>query len=232
MAIAEPTDLTPHPQKASKQLAAANAQSLRTLHLSSAVINGFFVLYRILYHYGSTTRKTFVLYLLFSGPAFIIQFYLEKLARPRYAPSGELLRTGEDLASKGVMEYMWDVLYITWACLVIVMVFGEKGWWLWVCHSGGLNSSQLTDCFVGRHPSVCSILCILHDGKDEARLWLRRRRRRYRARRGAEQETEEAGKAWRPACAVPGLMSKLGRFIDAEPPRSKHWPGPVPANAF
>lgn len=30
------------------------------------------------------------------------------------------------------MELMWDVVYVTWACLVLVAFFGESLWWLWV----------------------------------------------------------------------------------------------------
>lgn len=39
---------------------------------------------------------------------------------------------GEDLDAKGLMEYMWDVIHVTWGCLAGVAVFGEWVWWLWV----------------------------------------------------------------------------------------------------
>lgn len=67
-----------------------------------------------------------------SAPAFYIQWHFEKNSRPRYAPNGDLARAGDDLSQPGVMEYLWDVVYVTWGCLVVVSIFGEKGWWLWV----------------------------------------------------------------------------------------------------
>lgn len=29
------------------------------------------------------------------------------------------------------MEYMWDVIYVTWGCLVGVALLGEWVWWFW-----------------------------------------------------------------------------------------------------
>lgn len=62
----------------------------------------------------------------------LIEVYLEKISRPKYADAGDLRRAGEDLDGKGLMEYMWDVVYVTWGCLVGVAVLGEWVWWLWV----------------------------------------------------------------------------------------------------
>ncbi|RPA72418.1 hypothetical protein BJ508DRAFT_244816 [Ascobolus immersus RN42] len=124
-------------KKATKTLAASNAAALSTLHKSSAAINSLFILYRFIYHRRTTTFNSIILYLILSAPAFIIQFYFEKLSRPRYAGNGrgggpgDVLRAGEDLAAKGLMEYMWDCVYVTWGCLLVVMVAGERGWWLW-----------------------------------------------------------------------------------------------------
>lgn len=39
----------------------------------------------------------------------------------------------------GLMEYLWDVVYVTWACLVVVMVVGERGWWVWVSLDPGMK---------------------------------------------------------------------------------------------
>lgn len=62
-----------------------------------------------------------------------IEFYLERLGRPKYnTPEGALRSPGEDLGAPGMTEYMWDVLYWTWGCMGAVCVFGDRAWWLWV----------------------------------------------------------------------------------------------------
>ncbi len=47
------------------------------------------------------------------------------------AENGELKRSGEDLEARGLTEYMWDVLYWSWGCIVMASLFGNRAWWLW-----------------------------------------------------------------------------------------------------
>ena len=118
-------------KKAAKQLAARNAAVLNRTHLISLGINTFFVLIRFLLLRSSATRSTFLLYALLSFPAFLIEFWFERLGRPTHAQNGELKRSGEDLDAKGLTEYLWDVLYWTWGCLGLATVLGSRAWWLW-----------------------------------------------------------------------------------------------------
>lgn len=72
-----------------------------------------------------------MVYLLLSSPAFVIELWLERIGRPTTAPNGDLKRAGEDLEAKGLTEYLWDVLYWTWACTSVAAVLGNKAWWFW-----------------------------------------------------------------------------------------------------
>ncbi|KAL8724260.1 MAG: hypothetical protein Q9166_008049 [cf. Caloplaca sp. 2 TL-2023] len=119
-------------QKAAKQQAARNTAILKRTHLLSLTITAFFVLLRQLVFRASCTRATYVLYAALSAPAFIIEFWFERVGRPVTAPNGELKRSGEDLEAKGLTEYMWDVLYWTWGCTVIASIFGDKAWWVYI----------------------------------------------------------------------------------------------------
>jgi len=38
---------------------------------------------------------------------------------------------GEDLAAEGLTEYLFDVVWVTWACLGVVVVLGNWGWLVW-----------------------------------------------------------------------------------------------------
>ena len=108
-----------------------NTAILKRLHLISLLVNSFFVLLRFLLFRSSCTRSTYLLYLCLSAPAFIIEFWFEKLGRPSYAPNGELKRSGDDLEAKGLTDYLFDVLYWTWGTSVMAAIFGDRGWWLW-----------------------------------------------------------------------------------------------------
>jgi len=111
--------------KASKSLARSNTLSLRRTHLTTATLHALFILYRLIYLRGSLTK-----YILLSTPSLLTEYYLDKLGRPRYSAGGELSHPGEDMAAKGVTEYLWDIVYATWICLGLVGVLGEWAWWV------------------------------------------------------------------------------------------------------
>lgn len=71
-------------------------------------------------------------YVLLSAPGLLIEFYLEKLARPSYNPDGTLRRAGEDLDAQGLTEFMWDIVYWTWINLIVVVILGNRAWWLYL----------------------------------------------------------------------------------------------------
>lgn len=115
----------------------------------------------------SFSRNSFLLYILLSTPSIIIQIWFERIARPSYVggdSTADLRRSGEDLEAKGLTEWMWDVLYWTWGCLVGVALLGDRVWWaysavplysIWLAWStfrsvrqgfaGGLNGNNDTD---------------------------------------------------------------------------------------
>lgn len=84
-------------------------------------------MYRILFRSGSWWK-----YIILSSPSAIIEYYLERLGRPSYTVAGDLRSPGEDMEAKGVTEYLWDIIYVTWGVLGLVGVAGEWAWWLWV----------------------------------------------------------------------------------------------------
>ena len=65
-------------------------------------------------------------------PAVAIEIWLERAGRPSISENGDVRRAGEDLEAKGLTEYLWDVLYWSWTCIVLSGCFGDKAWWLWI----------------------------------------------------------------------------------------------------
>lgn len=80
-------------------------------------------------------RRSFWTYIFLSLPSLLIEFWFERIARPTFVdtPNGkDLKRAGEDLEAKGLTEWMWDVMYWSWLCIVLVTLAGDWAWWLYV----------------------------------------------------------------------------------------------------
>ncbi|KAL6794682.1 hypothetical protein GGI42DRAFT_133202 [Trichoderma sp. SZMC 28013] len=113
-------------QKAKKDRAKSNAASLNNLHIGSLVVHVLFLLFHFLLR-----SRSLLVYGLLSVPSFICEFILESSGRPKYdAATGALKTSGEDLAAAGLTEYMFDVIWVTWASIVSVILFGNWGWLL------------------------------------------------------------------------------------------------------
>lgn len=114
-------------QKAKKDRAKSNIEALKNLHLGAVVVNVLFLSWHFLFK-----SRSLWAYALLSAPSFICQFTLEKAGRPSYEPStGALRNAGEDMTAPGLTEYMWDVIWVTWACQILVMLFGNWLWLIW-----------------------------------------------------------------------------------------------------
>ena len=104
---------------------------MKRTHLISLAINLSYAILRFLVFRASCTRSTYLLYFILSSPAFVIEIWLEQVGRPKIGPNGEVKKSGEDLEAKGLTEYLWDVLYWSWGCIVVASIFGNGAWWLW-----------------------------------------------------------------------------------------------------
>ena len=114
-------------KKAKKDLARHNAAALNRLHLTGLAVNALF----LAWHFAVAPRSL-AAYLVFSTPAFVCEYVLEASGRPRHDPATKALRSpGEDMAARGLTEYMFDVIWVTWACAVAVALAGNWGWALW-----------------------------------------------------------------------------------------------------
>jgi hypothetical protein len=114
-------------QKAKKGVAKANISTLNNLHLGTLGLNILFILFSLL-----IKRRSFLAYVLFSLPSLFCQFTLEKTGRPKFDANTKALKSsGEDLAAPGLTEYMFDVVWVTWASLIVVILFGNWGWLIW-----------------------------------------------------------------------------------------------------
>lgn len=114
-------------QKAKKDRAKANTSTLNRLHIGTLSLNALFILFNLL-----IKRRSLLTYALISIPSLIAEYILETTGRPKFDPSTKALRSsGEDLAAPGLTEYLFDIIWVTWFCLLSVLVFGNWGWIFW-----------------------------------------------------------------------------------------------------
>lgn len=121
-------------KKAAKTLATNNAATLNRTHIITASLHILFHLLR--YTFLSSSKRTFLPYLLLTAPALALEIFLETSSRPQYTTDSTGLSTlktaGGDLEAKGLTEYFWDVIYWTWINLGLVILFGNRAWWLYL----------------------------------------------------------------------------------------------------
>lgn len=95
-------------------------------------MNVIFVLFRVVIFRSSFNSKALLRYVLLSSPSWLVQFWFERIGRPQYYPNGDLKQSGEDLKAKGLTDWMWDVLYWTYGCVILAALVGDYAWWFWV----------------------------------------------------------------------------------------------------
>ncbi|KAK5989124.1 hypothetical protein PT974_10623 [Cladobotryum mycophilum] len=118
-------------QKAKKDRAKSNAAALNNLHIGSAVIHSLFLVFYFIFK-----SRSLLAYGLLSVPSLICEYVLEVSGRPKFDAAGALKTSGEDLAAAGLTEYMFDVIWVTWASILFVVLLGNWGWLLWVAVPG------------------------------------------------------------------------------------------------
>ncbi|KAK4861290.1 hypothetical protein LT330_004206 [Penicillium expansum] len=118
----------PKPEmKATKSLATRNGAVLSRTHLISAALHLLFLVLHFVFQRPRSLKPYFFL----AVPTLAIEYYLDRMGRPRYNEDGSLRSAGDDLNATGLTEYMWDVLYWTQGCIVAACLFNDRAWWLW-----------------------------------------------------------------------------------------------------
>lgn len=121
-------------QKSLKSRASRNISTLNNLHLITLVINILFLLLHFLpfrLPLTSSNKTSLLPFFILSIPSFIAEFVLERSGRPKYV-NGQMKSAGEDLGAQGLTEYLFDIVWVTWGCLVVVLVWGNWAWLIWV----------------------------------------------------------------------------------------------------
>ncbi|RDX53209.1 putative opsin, partial [Lentinus brumalis] len=118
-----------------KRTAQQNAQTIKNLRMGTLASLGLSLLLRVLFRRSALRPTTFAFWVfaLSLVPSVFLSRYLERIGSPRRDPTtGALISAGEDLAHPGIIEWCFDVVYITWACQIGSGAFGQWVWWLYL----------------------------------------------------------------------------------------------------
>jgi hypothetical protein len=171
-----------------------NKQKLDQTRLITIAVHLFYIIFRILIFRSNLTRGSLIRYILFSFPALFIQFWFEKIGRPVYGSEpGDLRKSGEDLDAQGLTEWMWDVLYWTYGCILFAAVIGDRAWWLYVRNIIRDIFLALLTVTLGDCSYLLSVPCIHNLHWSATRHgWTSRTWRSRRRRNNTKQETVKA----------------------------------------
>ncbi|KAI0751429.1 putative opsin [Daedaleopsis nitida] len=118
-----------------KRVAQQNAETIKNLRLGMLVSCALSLVLRLFVRRSALRPASlaFWLYALSLVPSIFLSRYLERIGSPRRDPTtGALISAGEDLSRPGIIEWAFDVVYITWACQVGSGAFGQWVWWLYL----------------------------------------------------------------------------------------------------
>ncbi|KZT12927.1 DUF788-domain-containing protein [Laetiporus sulphureus 93-53] len=118
-----------------KRTAQQNAETIKNMERGMLAAGVFSVLLRLLFRKGALSPSGISLWLLVLSniPSIFLSRYLKRIGSPRRDPTtGTLISSGEDLGHPGIIEWAFDVIYITWACQIGSGAFGEWFWWLYL----------------------------------------------------------------------------------------------------
>jgi len=127
------------------------------------------LIFRLLFRRSSLppSKTSVAIYLVTFFPVFFLSNYLIKIGNPRRDPTtGTLISYGEDLSQPGVMEWCFDILYITCMCCSSLTSS------LWRVYPRGMSSWKwcvrwmvlvaVYDCeFFPRHPTSFKLISIV-----------------------------------------------------------------------
>nr|GAT53930.1 predicted protein [Mycena chlorophos] len=120
---------------AAKKIASQNEATVKVLKLGMLLPTILSLVLRLLFRRASLppSKWSLALYTITFLPAFFLSNYLIKIGTTRRDPTtGTLISFGEDLSQAGVIEWCFDVLYVTWFCQVGSGAFGDWFWWLYM----------------------------------------------------------------------------------------------------
>jgi protein-S-isoprenylcysteine O-methyltransferase Ste14 len=111
--------------ESAKKIVKKNALILRNAFISAAVAFVLHLLGLWFFESSSGGWYSILVYLAINGACL---GFFKVSSNPTFDSDGSLQNPGQDLSQKGIMDFVWDFLYVTWLCQVVTLYSP----WLWL----------------------------------------------------------------------------------------------------
>lgn len=110
-----------------KRIYGQNQRSLYYLRIGFLLVNTVYLGLTSLHH---SLWSDLPYYLTSNALAVFCWYHLCRMARPVFDEREKLVSPGLDINTKGLVEYFWDIIYVTWFVHLGVAILSRKFWWL------------------------------------------------------------------------------------------------------
>eukprot|EP00735_Rhodelphis_limneticus_P004615 TRINITY_DN16226_c0_g1::TRINITY_DN16226_c0_g1_i1::g.6460::m.6460 TRINITY_DN16226_c0_g1::TRINITY_DN16226_c0_g1_i1::g.6460 ORF type:complete len:176 (-),score=13.67,sp/Q54UB0/TM208_DICDI/36.31/7e-32,DUF788/PF05620.6/5.9e-42,2TM/PF13239.1/0.0014,2TM/PF13239.1/1.3e+03,2TM/PF13239.1/1.5e+04,Sugar_transport/PF06800.7/0.0034,Sugar_transport/PF06800.7/2.7e+03,DUF2919/PF11143.3/0.025,DUF2919/PF11143.3/3.5e+03,DUF3040/PF11239.3/0.16,RseC_MucC/PF04246.7/1.5,RseC_MucC/PF04246.7/3.1e+02 TRINITY_DN16226_c0_g1 len=100
--------------QAQKKRLQENKRQIEIHTIALLVVNLVYIVYRVVFHAQTFGGFQWFAFIVMSLGTIISWILIRSAASPTFSRDGELLDAGSDLSGKGLIEYAFDILYITW----------------------------------------------------------------------------------------------------------------------
>ncbi|KAF9348129.1 hypothetical protein BGX26_000430 [Mortierella sp. AD094] len=114
-----------------KKIAHENSKTLLALRKGFIWVNAFYIFFRIIYNWNTFGVKLALGYFFTAGLSVFLYVQINAMGRPRHNANGELVSAGEDLSQEGLVQYAFDIIYVTWFVHVTSALW-SKMWWFYL----------------------------------------------------------------------------------------------------
>jgi len=113
-----------------KRVASQNEATIKSLQLGLLISTILSLVFRLIFRINSLypTKLSFWLHIFSHIPSVVLTRYLTQIGTPKRDASDSLISPGEDLNRPGIIEWCFDIVYITWVSQVASSIFGEWAW--------------------------------------------------------------------------------------------------------
>ncbi|GMM51441.1 hypothetical protein DASB73_023990 [Starmerella bacillaris] len=114
----------------------ANASNKRIAQLNKGTLLQLdrisFAVYVSAFVYFLVSKRNIFLDLLLCSPGFLAQYWLHKTCGPKYDENKQLIKAGLYINQGGVIEYMKDIMILSWGLAMFSVGFGRKAYFGWL----------------------------------------------------------------------------------------------------
>ncbi|RKP20506.1 DUF788-domain-containing protein [Rozella allomycis CSF55] len=114
-----------------KKTVQENEKTVVFLKKGFILANALHIFFRFIVFYSSLKFSHVVLYSVTGSIGLILFYQLKSMAKPEYNSKGDILHGGYNLNDDGLVQYMFDVIYVTWF-VHVTTILHDNFWYFYL----------------------------------------------------------------------------------------------------